>query len=165
MKVKDLLHILSKDEAQKALADISLIDTSISTEPTEEYIQTFIDKFIKNTYLGYNSSHFIISNKQSLNSKFMTQVDLEQKAEAGFWVYRNNVGNSDFEPTVNHEFIYFGCEPNSYQEAQKQLLEYQKSRLYNWIALIDTSSEKVTMWVRQGTTGTWKKQRCIGEET
>lgn len=161
MTIQDLLHILCKDEAQKVLSDISLIDKSISTTPSEEYIQIFIDKFKENTYIGYNPIYFVITNEPGLNSKSITQANLEQEVEAGFWVYRTNGGSNEDEPTVCHEFIYFGDKPNAYQKAKRQLKKYQESRLYNWIALIDTSSEKVTMWVRQGNTKIWKKQRSL----
>lgn len=161
MTIQDLLHILCKDEAQKALLDISLIDKSISTTPSEEYIQTFIDKFKENTYMGYNSIHFVITNEPGLFLNSLTQAGLEQSIETGFWVYRTNGGSNEDEPTVCHKFIYFGDKPNAYQKAKRQLKKYQESRLYNWIALIDTVSEKVTMWVRQGNTRTWKKQRSL----
>lgn len=144
MTIHDILYIFCKDDAANLLSDISLIDKDISTIPSTEYIQTFIDKLTTNAHLDYYLNHFTISTVPLPNSNPMHENDLSLGVKSGYWIYRTNSNDGRFR--VTHEFLYLGATSQAYMVAKKLIEKYKQDELYTWLGIINTLSGKVTMW-------------------
>ena len=150
MTVEDILYTLCKDQATKTLKDIGLIEKDVSTTPTDEYIQTFIDRFTKDTYFGCSVlSHFYISKNLLLGKKPTRKSDLELEIDTGYWLYRTNGEDDKTGYPACHEFIYFGDNHKAYKQANKIAKNNRECGLYSWVAIIDTISNKVNMWRKE----------------